>query len=889
MAAVLVLAPGAGSPGAPGAAPADLPANRWVKVGASGGGGVRRGSAVVWLGDQHKFLVLGGVWGNERKGIDRPYEVQTFDPAARRWQSVRPYGVDLDASKGRSSELLMADGKGRFRLHGEYAMGGISAYDPAGRRVMLCQTGSRGSRGNVLAVAAYDVASGRWELLSRSKPPADANGSLSGEWGGTFVFMQGVALVADPVNDELLFLGGRTANADNGFVGHWALSLSNKRWRRMKRASSVLDGPRAACLAARRAVRDALAAARNAFYASPTASAEKAGPGELLTDAVKLIDAAADTVKPAKADDWEARAAALAGERIKQGAMLLPLARRQLAGGAPDAAAIRRLFDAAWRIDEAADLLRCRPGPRMHAGVCFDPHRKCIVLFGGDHGDYLLGDTWVYDCPTRRWRRAFPPVSPEPRRAAGAMVWLPERKQVALVGGESYVPKFMYFRRIGRPLTDVWAFDADRDTWTLLTHRKGERPWPALTCQRAAGEGDVLLGLASEGRYPSQWDASTWLMRVAGEGEPAAARKLGVPVGSRSYLSVVKEYDPCWYDGAAAGEAKADAAWLAALKPNTWTPVPLAPRPAPRRDWGTAAFDPHRDQFYHWTGGHMADPASIVSTYHVAAGRWSIPYVAEYFGKGIGFNGRPDCMNHTYLNYAYDTASRKLVCTSLAGTSLYDPDRREFGPVIAQPFRQHPYYTKTVATPHGVVCWSRGGYLGLLDARARRWKQLPVKGKLPRVVHGDENAITYDAKRNVIWLMAADGYQKPNGQVWRYGMTNGEVRPMDPKGMKAIGRQVRPRESAYLPPADLVLHNAFASSRQLAYDPAGNRWVVLNVTRTHKDLGGVSIGLMYDARRRFVWAMSAGQRMFVLKLDADTLEPSAHISEASPAAKENSR
>ena len=112
---------------------------------------------------------------------------------------------------------------------------------------------------------------------------------------------------------------------------------------------------------------------------------------------------------------------------------------------------------------------------------------------------------------------------------------------------------------------------------------------------------------------------------------------------------------------------------------------------------------------------------------------------------------------------------------------------------------------------------------------------------------------------------------------------------MSPAGMKAIGVKVRPRESVYLPPADLVLHNAFASGRQLAYEPAGNRWVALNVTRTHKDLGGVSIGLMYDARRRFVWAMSAGQRMFVLKLDADTLEPSAHISEASPAAKENSR
>ena len=130
-----------------------------------------------------------------------------------------------------------------------------------------------------------------------------------------------------------------------------------------------------------------------------------------------------------------------------------------------------------------------------------------------------------------------------------------------------------------------------------------------------------------------------------------------------------------------------------------------------------------------------------------------------------------------------------------------------------------------------------------------------------------------------LWLMAADGYTKMNGQVWRYDMKTTEVKAMSPAGMKPIGVKVRPRESVYLPKLDLVFYNGFADSRQIAYDPAKNRWVTLNVKKAFKDLGGVSIGLMYDPKRRLVWAMSSAQRMYVLRIDAGTLEMSEHTEE----------
>jgi hypothetical protein len=509
----------------------------------------------------------------------------------------------------------------------------------------------------------------------------------------------------------------------------------------------------------------------------------------------------------------------------------------------------------------------------MHAAMAYDPGTKSIVVFGGDHGDYLLSDTWVYDCPKGQWRRVFPPVSPPPRRASGRMLYLPGAKKLALVGGATYVPRFIYFRRTARPLADVWTFDVKAGEWSLVFDGKFKEgaARPALTCRLATGDGDVILGLSSAGRYATQWDGTTWLMRVGGSRDAAAAGKLGVEPGKRTYFTVVPQYDPCWYDAAPPPDPKAAETWLAKLKPNTWTAVPRAPRPAPKRSWGTAVFDPGRDQFYHWTGGHQADPSSIVSTYHPGVHRWSIPYVAEYAGKGFGFNGRPDCMNHTYLNYAYDSVSKKLICTASGGTGVYDPDRREFVRRVEQPFFQHPYYTKLVGTPRGVICWTRG-WLGILDVRRWKWTKLAVKGKFPRSVHGDENAITYDSKRDCLWLMAADGYQKMNGQVWRYDLKNAEVRKMDPAGAEAVGKKVRPREAVYLPALDLVVYNGFADNRQAAYDPARNRWVTLGIRKNHKTLGGVEIGLMHDPKRDLVWAMDGGQRMFVLKIEPKALD-----------------
>lgn len=265
----------------------------------------------------------------------------------------------------------------------------------------------------------------------------------------------------------------------------------------------------------------------------------------------------------------------------------------------------------------------------------------------------------------------------------------------------------------------------------------------------------------------------------------------------------------------------------------------------------------------------MADPTTAMSTYHPAISRWSMPYVAEYLGKGLSFNGRPDCRNHTYSSYAYDPVSKSLIYAHVPGTSVYNPDLGDFEPLlIEQPFRQHCYITRLISTSHGVVVW-HPGYLGLLDVEARVWKALPFEGKLPGTAT-DGSPAFYDSKRDALYLAPYAGYGKPTGQVWRYEMKSGVLAEMNPEGQEEIGRGAgfkgNAREVVYLPKADLALFNNFDDDRMVAYSPEKNAWLVTNIRKGKEDrLGSVSIGLMYDARRDLVWAQSVRQAIYVMR------------------------
>ena len=84
------------------------------------------------------------------------------------------------------------------------------------------------------------------------------------------------------------------------------------------------------------------------------------------------------------------------------------------------------------------------------------------------------------------------------------------------------------------------------------------------------------------------------------------------------------------------------------------------------------------------------------------------------------------------------------------------------------------------------------------------------------------------------------------------------------------------RESIYLPEYDVVLCGAMArradgKPRWLLYDCGRNAWKGIAIPG--RDPGAnVSLGLMYDPRRKLVWAMSVPAIPHVLKLDLSTAD-----------------
>src|SRR5690606_24180265 len=90
----------------------------------------------------------------------------------------------------------------------------------------------------------------------------------------------------------------------------------------------------------------------------------------------------------------------------------------------------------AYNAIEGMTELGAAPEPpgRAHSQLACDPKNGKIVLFGGNGLDRCYGDTWVYDCKTRKWEQRFPKESPSPR-AGHALVYLPKSGRIALAGG----------------------------------------------------------------------------------------------------------------------------------------------------------------------------------------------------------------------------------------------------------------------------------------------------------------------------------------------------------------------------------------------------------------------------------------------------------------------
>ncbi|MBL8025849.1 MAG: hypothetical protein JNL74_05530, partial [Fibrobacteres bacterium] len=290
----------------------------------------------------------------------------------------------------------------------------------------------------------------------------------------------------------------------------------------------------------------------------------------------------------------------------------------------------------AWR-----QLTGAEPPPRCLSPMVYDPASKCIVLFGGDHFDYLTSDTWLYHCTTRTWERVTPAISPAPR-AGHSMMYLPKSKTIAMLGGYDYdtgYGTYSYRRQL-----ELWKYNVTGNSWVLI------KQWPGIfnpqlrykgpTLAAADADDNIYIVAEDTARYSSTPNFKTWRIDADGSvSDVNGTAALGVAAGKvtrRPY-----GFDPAWYSTSVpATDTAVSEASLRNMTPNVWINI----KPPKKHTWttfsdivwGAIRFSPDHDVIMSFNGGHSSYSANQVHTYLPNQNRWKVGYSGE---NPINFEG----------------------------------------------------------------------------------------------------------------------------------------------------------------------------------------------------------------------------------------------------------
>jgi len=91
------------------------------------------------------------------------------------------------------------------------------------------------------------------------------------------------------------------------------------------------------------------------------------------------------------------------------------------------------------------------PSARDGAAMAYDPVTDKVLLFGGENGSGMLGDSWTLDPATNRWSRIPTPIAPPPTAFAPA-VYDPSADRMLVFG----------------PGGATWVFDGGTGSWSSL-------------------------------------------------------------------------------------------------------------------------------------------------------------------------------------------------------------------------------------------------------------------------------------------------------------------------------------------------------------------------------------------------------------------------------------
>lgn len=778
---------------------------------------------------------------------DVPF-VQSFDPQSRAW---RPYS---------DAEPFKSDFNNPNRQPGFTYQ---AAYHPATKCVYFL------SLGNVLY--AFDVAAKSW----RAFPPAPELDDLA--WP---------TLASEANGERLVVVGAEKKGNQLGWSRTVVFDVRRETWSRLTVADPVLEREHVAWLAAHEAFVELVGRIRSAWYRDKDGTGTDSERSQILDRVTPLV-----------------RQPLLKGVSAELERVRSLVLERKLLPALQVARACQR------QVEELAEAHYPVPCSRRNSPLVYDPRHRVFVLFGGDHQDYLLNDTWILDLERGAWRRAQPDAAPSPR-AGHAFVALPKSGKLALYEGYEQSTSTDYGAVPFRMLSPVqlWLYDVPTNRWELSARwtapMKGEDEGIAPVSYfyggeahnryaappLAAGPDDQLVLAAgdTQGIYWCRWKrpATTWLLPAIPRARDEALRaELAVAPNSRLYRPGIFRAEFCEVD-----DPPPDTG-LDQLPPNQWVKLPAPPRNPCQgcrgRDWSTSVWDSDREQILLWGGGHCVRSSSPVVHYSPTSGRMVEGFDAdESYGSNSPADGtlaydsslvgRPFVSVHNYKHYAYDPKGKMLVS---ARGYLYDPDRMDWlrHEKLSLPFQFRWGSTVVASTPHGVVAWAgkpngEDGGLWLFD-RSGGWIALRPEGKL-FVPWCDTHGMVYDSKRDRLVLTGiGGGYGKTNdGSFLTFDFATRALRPLVPEHSELGKTSGCLREVVYVEHLDWILlgHTLRTGDAKTGkaytrvYDCRRNRLGLLDAGKVPD---GHDAGWMYDARRKLAYSFSVHGETWALRIE----------------------
>jgi hypothetical protein len=864
--------------------------NTWVKL-PKARIGPRGDPALVFDPVARRFLVLGGgiswpIYGKQ----PHPFDDLALDRTAGQWENLFPANKNWGPKFGdakpptfKNEVFDLTDKEGNVRpnlstYRGVYYYNQY-AYDSDRKRVYFHVRGHTFS---------YDPAARRWRDLAPATSPTGGKDKPPLLWG---------SMCYDPVNKKVLLFGGGNVMTERGDPGTWTYDPASNTWSRLQFKSAALDGLRKQCEKVHARSKGLAQAVRARHFHAELPEHQEVNltkkANQLATNVGELR--AALTRAESRADRQEKRQIAWAVAEIDTAKAKLEQARRSLAQKA-HAKGVQTIELAKRALGSACAALALQPPQRALSRMVYDPVNRQIVLFGADQLDRLLADTWVFDCASRRWLEKRPSRVPSPR-GGHALVYLAKSKKILLFGGYTYTSNTDYCGPQYAPLPfEMWAYDPSSNKWALVRHVADMKRVPyqrafymSFTTHPAeADPNDFVLAIGQQGGTQAA-HPGTWVCQVdAARTDPAGTVKYGVKAGT--FTERKGPFVPAFFDEGPTPDPATAAARLKRLPANTWVGIVPPRRPTQDRCWGTAVYSPDHDVIMHWSGGHSSHCGTEVVCYHPGIDRWSLAaacelpleftYTNDQTPGQWSFQRRPWMTGHTYRSYCYDPVLKKMVFSAKgAFTYLFDPAAGDWEKrTVANPFDGMMYQVRLCSTPRGAVAWANlltdrtASGLWRMDAATQMWKCLPLTGKLPRM-SGDQHGLAYDPKRDR--LLTFGGTDRDSGgDVTAYDCKTGAAKPLGPGGKRQAA--LPSRETVYLPEADLVLIQAHVQGKRwLAYDCGKNAW--LGVKFAGPDLIGKpvfnnSLGLLYDPRRRLVWALGQHSEVWVLRFDSKTAD-----------------